>query len=80
MSGFYSHLVQNCDEHVKVMTEVDMSNGTIVGIESVKPPDEVPTLACPLSRFPENKMNALKIEGSSVKCQMECRHRMIERA
>ncbi len=79
MSAYYSQLAQNCDEHVKVMTEVDSASGKIVGIESVTLPVGASSLACPLKKFVGNKMECLKIEGSSVNCLMDCVHRMPER-
>lgn len=69
--GFYSQLIQNCEIGVKVMTEVD-DKGKVVGIEEVAHPDEPLGHVCPIERFKDDKLSAIRVEGSHLTCLPEC--------
>jgi hypothetical protein len=76
--AFYSHLVQNCDAHVKVMMELEDNTGKMKAVESVTALQSEGQFTCPLKEFQGNRMEKLHMEGSSVSCAMECTFRRKE--
>jgi hypothetical protein len=75
--AFYSHLVQNCEAHVKAMMELG-DKGEMKAVESVSAPQSEGQFTCPLNEFEGNRMEKLHIGGSSVSCAMECTFRRKE--